>query len=134
MSAHTAIDTFLARLLDRWRSRQELAGIGEIELSRLASEFNVTSSELIQLVEEGPEASGLLYKRLHALGLSRADVEHAADGLIFSLERTCAHCREKGVCERDLAKQPENPVWEIYCPNSTDLNEVISQVKDRLPA
>ena len=81
----------------------------------------MTSKDLEDLVARGPDAANLLYERMHALGLSRADVERAAHGLMRDLERTCACCNEKGICEKDLNKQPQDPSWKSYCPNAITL-------------
>ncbi|MGA7330039.1 MAG: hypothetical protein WBX25_37525, partial [Rhodomicrobium sp.] len=32
-----------------------------------------------------------------------------------------ACCNEKGVCEKDLRKHPQDPVWQSYCPNAFTL-------------
>ena len=69
-----------------------------------------------------------LYERMRALGLSKADVEAAAQGVLRDLQRTCACCNEKSICERNLAQRPEAPVWMSYCPNAVTL-EVLAKLK-----
>jgi len=46
------------------------------------------------------------------------------------MQRTCACCNEKGVCEKDLADRPDDPVWKNYCPNAVTL-ESLSELKAR---
>ena len=121
MSTHTTVDTLLARLRDWWRARNELASIDQRELGRIAGELGMTTKDLKDLAARGPDAANLLYERMHALGISRADVERAAHDLMRDLERTCACCNEKGICEKDLTKRTNDPGWKDYCPNAITL-------------
>ena len=98
----------LARVREWWGRRSELDTMHPDDLARLARDLGMTGPELRDLAARGPEASHLLYERMHALGLAKADVERLAPGLMRDLERTCACCNEKGVCERDLGGTP----WE----------------------
>ncbi len=132
MSTHAAVDALLARLRDWWRARNELAGIDQSELGRIAGELGMTAEDLEDLVARGPDAANLLYERMRALGISRADVERSAHGLMRDLERTCACCNEKGVCEKDLTKQPNDPGWKNYCPNAVSL-EFLTRLKGHFP-
>ena len=124
MSTHTAVETLLARVREWWRTQNELAGINRDELDRVAGELGMSAGALKGLVARGPDAANLLYERMHALGISRADVDSAANGLMRDLQRTCACCNEKGVCEKDLAKHPDDPVWKSYCPNVVTLESL----------
>ena len=78
----------------------------------------------------GPDAASHLYERMHALGLSKADVEHATMDVLRDLQRTCACCNEKGRCEKDLLDRPDDPVWRNYCPNAATL-DTLTRLKDR---
>jgi hypothetical protein len=124
MSTHAAVEALLARLRDWWRARNELADIDQDELGRIAGELGMTAEDLEDLVARGPDAANLLCERMHVLGISRADVERAAHGLMRDLERTCACCNEKGICEKDLTKQPDDPGWKSYCPNAITLESL----------
>ena len=92
--------------------------------------MGISTDTLRDLVARGPGAANLLYERMQALGISRADVDKAAQGVIRDLQRTCACCNEKGVCEKDLADRPDDPVWKNYCPNAVTL-ESLSELKAR---
>jgi hypothetical protein len=50
----------------------------------------------------------------------------AADGVMRDLQRTCAVCREKGVCEWDLRDRPDDPVWKGYCHNAVTLESLMN--------
>jgi hypothetical protein len=40
------------------------------------------------------------------------------------LEKTCALCNEKGVCQKDLTSRPGDPRWRSYCPNAITLDSL----------
>jgi hypothetical protein len=35
--------------------------------------------------------------------------------------RNCAECGYREACAVDLKRDPNNPVWETYCPNAKAL-------------
>jgi hypothetical protein len=132
MEGHGAVETLLARVRDWWRRQSELSYLDDKELGRVAAELGMSSNALEDLVERGPEAAHNLYERMRVLGLSKADVDAAAHGALRDLQRTCACCNDKGVCEKDLAKRPDNPVWKSYCPNAVTL-ETLAKLKTHSP-
>jgi hypothetical protein len=95
--------------------------------------WRISTDTLRNLVARGPDAANLLYERMRALGISKVDVDKAAEGVMQDLQRTCACCNEKGVCEKDLAERPDDPVWKSYCPNAVTL-ESLSELKARSSA
>jgi hypothetical protein len=119
-----AIHHWLWRLRDWWSRRSELDTMDPEELERIAQDLGMTGPELKDLAARGPDAVHLLYERMHVLGLAKVDVEQIAQGLMRDMERTCSCCNEKGVCERDLAARPDDPVWGGYCPNAPALTSV----------
>jgi hypothetical protein len=133
MSAYTAVEAFLTRLRDGWQARHELASLGSDELNRVALDLGLTARDLETLVERGPDAADLLFARMRALGLSAEEVESVAHGLMRDLEKTCACCNDKGICEKDLSRRPEDPIWKSYCPNAGDLDGLLTRLKGHLP-
>lgn len=132
--AHTGIaDRFLVRLRDWWQARDELGNLDRQELERLAGEFGMSARDLEDLAAHKPGAPDLLYERMHALGITSADAERVARGLMRDLERTCSCCADKGACRKDLAGNPEDPAWKAYCPNAIVL-ESVQSTKGRFPA
>jgi hypothetical protein len=85
MSTHTAVETLLGRVRDWWRAQNELAGINPSELDRVAGELGMSAGALKGLVARGPDAANLLYERMRALGISRNDVDAAANGFMRDL-------------------------------------------------
>jgi len=128
MEGHGAVEALLTRVRDWWRRHSELTYLSEKELGRVASELGTSANALEDLIERGPDAAHHLYERMQALGLTKADVDAAAHGVMRDLQRTCACCNEKEVCEKDLAKRPGDPVWKSYCPNAFTL-EPLTKLK-----
>ena len=124
MTSHVAVEALLTGVRDWWRRQDELSHVDDKELGRVTAELGMSSNALEDLVERGPDAAHHLYERMQALGLSKADVDAAAYSVMRDLQRTCACCNEKGVCEKDLAKHPDDPVWKSYCPNAVTLESL----------
>src|SRR6476646_8485233 len=124
MSTHTAVETLLARVRDWWQRQEELSALDDKEIGRVAADLRISTNTLRDLVSRGPDAANLLYERMHALGISKADVDRTADGVMRDMQRTCAVCGEKGVCEWDLKERPDDPVWKSYCHNAVTLESL----------
>jgi hypothetical protein len=135
MTAHThsAVETLLDHIRAWWQGRDTLSGIDAHEFERIAADLGVSAGELRELSTRGPHAADLLLERMKVLGLTKADIEHTAAGLMRDLQKTCSYCADKGVCERDLVKHPDQQGWQHYCPNSDTL-ESIAKTKARFPA
>ena len=132
MTSHVAVEALLTRVRDWWRRHDELSGVDPKELGRVAADLGMSTNALKDLAARGPDAANLLYERMHALGISRADVDSAANGLMRDLQRTCTCCNEKGICEKDLEEGPTDPVWKRYCPNAITLDS-LARLKVHLP-
>jgi hypothetical protein len=130
MTTQEAVGALLGRVRDWWRRQDELGTLDDQEIGRVAADLNISTSDLRDLVARGPDAAHLLYERMRALGISEADVHRAADGVMRDLQRTCACCDEKGVCQWDLRERPDDPVWKSYCHNAVTL-ESLTKLKAR---
>lgn len=116
--------SYLSRFRQWWRRRIELDAMDRCELERIAGDLGMSGAELKVLAARGPHAADQLHERMHLLGVTRADVERLAHGLMWDLERTCARCSQKGTCKRELATHPHDRSWEGYCPNAAALTSV----------
>ncbi len=77
---------------------------------------NPRSIEKLSVTEE---FNDLLDCRMAMLGLD-AVASDAGDRL-EEIRRRCASCGYREACAVDLKRDPNNPVWETYCPNSDAL-------------
>lgn len=129
----SAADRIFSRWREWWRRGDELRNLDRHELDRIAADLGMSARDLEDLVSRGPAGADLLRRRMAAMGLATADVERLAQGLMRDLQKTCTCCNEQSVCEKDLARQPDDPCWKDYCPNANSL-EAIKGSKGRFPA
>jgi hypothetical protein len=59
---------------------------------------------------------GLLHCRMSMLGLDPQSLENRE--LLDDIMRRCKCCEFREACAVDLERDPNNPVWEAYCPNT----------------
>ena len=133
MTGQDAVGALLGRIRDWWRRQEELNALDNKEIGRIAEDLRISTDSLRDLIARGPDAANLLYQRMQALGISKVDLNKAAEGVMRDLQRTCACCNEKGLCEKDLAERPDDPIWKNYCPNAVTL-ESLSELKARSSA
>jgi hypothetical protein len=68
-----------------------------------------------------PEAPDeLLDCRVEMLGLDLSAVDNTA-GSLQEIMRNCPICGHREACTADLKRDPNDPVWETYCPNAKAL-------------
>jgi len=128
MTTQDGVGALLTRVRDWWRRQEELRALEDKEIGRVAADLSMSTNTLRSLIARGPHAADLLYQRMNAIGISKADVDRAAEGIMRDLQRTCACCNEKGVCEKDLEERPDDPAWKSYCPNAVTL-ETLAKLK-----
>lgn len=121
------------RLRDRWRQPGEPCSVRWTERVRVAAGQRMTPGDVLRLVDLGPDAAALLFRRLTVLGITRTDVERISSGLAYELERTCACCDHKQACTSDLKIWPGALDWHDYCPNAIAL-EATRMCRGRFPA
>jgi uncharacterized protein YjiS (DUF1127 family) len=127
------LQRLVERLRHRWRQHGELAALDGAELERLATDLGLAPRDIRHLANLGPDSAELLYRRLAALGITRADVERVAPGLARDLEHTCACCDQKSACQNDLNSRRDATDWHEYCPNAIALQSA-KRCRGRFPA
>lgn len=100
----------------------EIDGLESGELSRVARDIGVNSSELRTLAGKWPDAADLLSQRLAALQLSEDAVARAEPAVLRDLQRVCTLCDDKQRCGHDIDRGPSDPAWRTYCPNVETLD------------
>jgi hypothetical protein len=63
----------------------------------------------------------LLDCRVAMLGLDLSAIENRSGETFASIKQRCARCDAGEACELDLRRDPNDPVWETYCPNTATL-------------
>lgn len=106
---------------DRWARMAELHALPPEELQRVASDFGVSTSELLEASGRSDRTQGLLEKRLAALNLDPEEIWKLSPMLLRDLQRTCSSCSERQRCTDDMELSALAPGWESYCPNSGTL-------------
>jgi hypothetical protein len=126
------IDNVIAPLAAWWRRRSiinenlaDLDALNPTEMAHMAQDLGIAPGELRALARHSTDAADLLKKRLHALGLSRAELAKMPNAGLRDMERLCTLCRAKGRCAHDLATDPDDPVWHRYCPNEQTLTSLM---------
>ena len=118
MTAQDAFGALLHRVRDWRRRREEVSALGNMEIGRVAAELGISTDTLRGLVANGPEAANLLDDACGPYVYRKPTSTRLPQGVMWDLERTCACCNKEGVCAKDLAKRPDDPVWQSYCPNA----------------
>lgn len=66
----------------------------------------------------------ILYCRMAMLGLDLDAIERQDRETTDEIRRRCKNCDDREVCAVDLKRDPNNPVWTAYCPNSRTFNSL----------
>lgn len=70
------------------------------------------------------EHYGLLSCRMAMLGLDCRTIEGGDSKTFDEIKRRCSLCEYSEACAVDLKRDPNNPVWEMYCPNAGTFNKL----------
>jgi hypothetical protein len=76
----------------------------------------------INFLRDEPTTSGepddFLCCRMAMLGLDHNSIESGDRETFDKIKRRCRSCEFRDACAVDLKRDPNNPVWASYCPNS----------------
>ena len=68
------------------------------------------------------ENTDLFECRLAMLGLDARVIKQGDGDTFESIRQRCKTCNTREACVVDLKRDPNDPVWETYCPNARVLN------------
>ena len=93
-------------------------------MERMAQDAGVSVNDLRQLARHSPESADLLLERMTAVDLDPKEVVKVEPQVFRDMQRVCTMCACHGRCQRDLARDPNDPVWKSYCPNAGTLTSL----------
>jgi hypothetical protein len=125
LAVGTLVSTFSDWLKHR-RELNELRQLDTAEFDRIASELRVSSTDLNELVRQGPHAADELPKMLNLLGIDEETLARTQPLVLRDMQRVCALCANKGECDRDLVAGTAAEHYKGYCLNAPTI-EVLGQ-------
>lgn len=141
MPAHTRPYPFVDRLIDTFaawlkhrREVTEMCQFDAAEFSRIAHDLGVTSSDLDELVRQGPHKVEELPQLLKALGIDEDAIARTQPLVLRDLERVCALCRHKAECDHDIADGSLAEHYQAYCANKVTLDALGNDVHVAAPS
>lgn len=121
-----AVDFIGRSFADRSLTSAELAACGANEVRRMARDLAISPGDLRVMARGHGDAADLLRRRMRVLGLAaEAGALDARD--LRDLQRCCSLCDHREVCAFDLACDPANPEWQVYCPNVGTLRDLLAE-------
>jgi transcriptional regulator with XRE-family HTH domain len=126
---YPAVEMLMSTFGDWLKHRRELSELRQlnsVEFDRIASDLRVSSTDLTELVRQGPHAADELPKLLMALGIDEEALARTQPLVLRDMERVCALCGSKGECDRDLAEGTIGEHYQQYCLNAPTI-EVLDQ-------
>ncbi|MGP9813958.1 hypothetical protein ACTZWT_20800 [Rhodopseudomonas sp. NSM] len=126
------IETFADWLKHR-RDVSEMCQFDAAEFSRIAHDLGVTSTDLDELVRQGPHKVEELPLLLKALGISEEAIARTQPLVMRDLERVCALCRHKSECDHDIADGSLADHYQAYCANKVTLDALAEELQNTPP-
>src|SRR5262245_5688472 len=118
----------VAAWIDRFRKmteiRNELGKCGPEEARQIAKDLGIPVEDLRRLVTKGPVAADALPKMLSALSVDARALEDADPSVMRDLQRTCAFCDHKSLCQHELAEGTAAQHFRQFCPNAHTFDAV----------
>jgi hypothetical protein len=130
-AANPSVNSFVSALGDWLRNRRSVRENrrsfdewSNYEVARIAQDVGLSSQDLRELIQLGPDAAELLTRRMRVLRLDADALSRNEMSVMRDLQRVGSTCDSKSQCRKDLAHDPKNPGWRQYCPNEDTLAEL----------
>lgn len=78
----------------------------------------------MQLRDGYSATTDVLACRCEMLGLDLNALENCDSKTFKNIEERCVRCELRTACDLDLRRDPNDPVWETYCPIAPRLVEL----------
>lgn len=101
----------------RFFARSDLDKIDNHEMEAIARDLGVTTADLCRLEHQTAFNPVLLPLRMSHEGIDASVVQAEWPPVWKDLQRVCAFCESKHVCEYDLQHTPNATGWHRYCGN-----------------
>ncbi|WP_022720966.1 hypothetical protein [Rhodopseudomonas sp. B29] len=129
MPAHSRpypiVDRLIETFADWLKHRREIVEMCQFdaaEFGRIAHDLGVTTTDLDELVRQGPHHADELRELLKVLRIDEAAIARAQPLVMRDLERVCALCRHKAECDHDIADGSLADHYKAYCANKVTLD------------
>lgn len=109
----------------------EVALLDSGERERIASDLNLSVSELQTLCARDGRARHLLQKRMSQFHFDKDEIKRAYPAVVRDLEKVCALCESDAKCSRDFNRGTDPAVVSEYCPNTPTLEELQQEQSSR---
>ena len=107
--------------------RQKLDACDKNEIAHIARDVGLSSHDLREMAQLGPDAAKQLLNRMAVLHLDADALAKSEPTTMRDLQRLCSSCVSKKRCQRDLLLVPNDPMWRHYCPNAGTLDTLQSE-------
>jgi AraC-like DNA-binding protein len=121
---------WIRNVLAKHADETALQDCGERE--RIASDLNLSTSELQTLCARDGGAAKLLQKRMSQLHLDKDEIKRAHPAVVRDVERVCALCDSEATCARDFKRSTDPKGWSEYCPNASTLQELQQEAAGKI--
>jgi hypothetical protein len=112
----------------------EVALHDSAEQARIASDLNLSVSELQTLCARDGRTTKQLQKRMSQFHLDKDEIKRVHPAVVRDLEKVCALCESDAKCSRDFNRGNDRAVVSEYCPNTPTLLELQQEQSSRSAA
>lgn len=113
----------IARFIDAWRDRRELAALAPGELDRMLGDAGLSRTDLPSVLDHARQVGELLPAALRLHAVDAEALAHERLDLLRDMQRVCAACRSTAACRRLLADGNAEEHARI-CPNAYSMDRL----------